>query len=117
MGLLEWLDRDPGKCYFGLIFVALLFFVSAFAVERARFPNDSRYFYPFAVVFTFVALSGLAAVHKPYQERLERTFPWTPGQIECLFILNAAVYLALQAACERFSPAQMRAVAKALRLS
>ena len=117
MGLLEWLDKDPGKFYFRLIFVALLFFVSAFAVERARFPNDSRYFYPFAVVFTFVALSGLAAVHKAYQEWLERMFPWTRGQIEYLFIINAAIYLVLQAVCERFSSAQMRAVAKAFRFA
>ena len=115
MGLLEWLDTDPGKFYFRLIFVALLFFVSAFAIERARFPTDSRYFYPFAVVFTFVALSGLAVVHKPYQEWLEKTFPWTRGQIEYLFIINAAIYLVLQAVCERFSSAQMRAVAKAFR--
>jgi hypothetical protein len=62
-----------------------------------------------------VALSGLAAVHKPYQEWLERTFPWTRGQIEYLFIINAAIYLVLQAVCERFSSAQMRAVAKAFR--
>lgn len=117
MGLLEWLDTDPGKFYFRLIFVALLFFVSAFAVEHAQLPNDSRYFYPFAVVFTFVALSGLAAVHKPYQEWLERTFPWTRGQIEYLFIINAAIYLVLQAVCERFSSAQMRAVAKAFRFA
>ncbi len=117
MGLLEWLDTDPGKFYFRLIFVALLFFVSAFAVENARLPNDSRYFYPFAVVFTFVALSGLAAVHKPYQEWLEKTLPWTRGQIEYLFIINAAIYLVLQAVCERFSSAQMRAVAKAFRFA
>jgi serine/threonine protein kinase len=117
MGLLEWLDTDPGKFYFRLIFVALLFFVSAFAMENVRLPNDSRYFYPFAVVFTFVALSGLAAVHKPYQEWLEKTFPWTRGQIEYLFIINAAIYLALQAVCERFSSAQMRAVAKAFRFA
>lgn len=117
MGLLEWLDTDPGKFYFRLIPVALLFFVSAFAAERLHFPNDSRYFYPFAVVFTFASLSGLAAVHKPYQEWLERSFPWTRGQIEYLFILNAAIYLVLQAVCERFSSAQMRAVAKAFRFA
>jgi len=117
MGLLEWLDTDPGKFYFRLIFVALLFFVSAFAIENVRLPNDSRYFYPFAVVFTFVALSGLAAVHKPYQEWLDKTFPWTRGQIEYLFIINAAIYLVLQAVCERFSSAQLRAVAKAFRFA
>lgn len=117
MGLLEWLDTDPGKFYFRLIFVALLFFVSAFAVEHARFPNDSRYFYPLAVVFTFAALSGVAAVHKPYQEWLESTFPWTRGQIEYPFIINAAIYMVLQAVCDRFPSAQMRAVAKAFRFA
>jgi len=117
MGLLEWLDTDPGKFYFRLIFVALLFFVSAFGIERAQFPSDSRYFYPFAVIFTFVALSGLAAVHEPYREWLEKTFPWTRGQIEYLFMINAAIYLVLEAVCERFSSAQMRAVAKAFRFA
>ncbi len=49
LGLLEWLDTDPGKFYFRLIPSALLFF--AMALEWRHLPNDSRYFYPIAVVF------------------------------------------------------------------
>jgi serine/threonine protein kinase len=117
MGLLEWIDTDPGKIYFRLIPAALLFFAIALAVEWRQFPNDSRYFYPIAVVFTFGALSGLASDHKPYQEWLERMLPWTRGQIEYLFIINAGIYLLLEVICERFSVSQMRAVGKAFRFA
>jgi len=117
MGLLEWLDTDPGKLYFRLIPFALLFFLIAFVVERLRLPNDSRYFYPIAVLFTFAALSGLAGDHKPYQEWLEMKLPWTRGQIEYLFIINAGIYLVLELICGRFSVSQMRAVGKAFRFA
>jgi len=117
MGLLEWIDTDPGKFYFRLIPAALLFFAMAFAVERRHFPNDSRYFYPIAVVFTFAALSGLAGTHKPYQEWLTARLPWTRGQIEYLFIINAGIYLLLEVICERFPVSQMRSVGKAFRFA
>jgi serine/threonine protein kinase len=117
MGLLEWLDTDPGKFYFRLIPAALLFFTIALAVEWHHLPNDSRYFYPIAVVFTFAALSGLASTHKPYQEWLAARLPWTRGEIEYLFIINAGIYLLLELICERFSVSQMRAVGKAFRFA
>jgi hypothetical protein len=41
--------------------------------------------------------------------------PWTRGQVEYLFIINALIYLLLQFFCERFSSAQLRSVAKAFR--
>jgi len=117
MGLLEWLDTDPGKFYFRLIPGALLFFAMALTVERRHLPNDSRYFYPIAVVFTFAALSGLASAHKPYQDWLATKLPWTRGQIEYLFIVNAGIYLLLEVICERFSVSQIRAVGKAFRFA
>jgi serine/threonine protein kinase len=117
MGLLEWIDSDPGKIYFRLIPAALLFFAMALAVEWRQMPNDSRYFYPIAVVFTFGALSGLASDHKPYQEWLEKMWPWTRGQIEYLFIINAVIYLLLEVLCARFSVSQMRAVGKVFRFA
>ncbi|HEY6389518.1 MAG TPA: serine/threonine-protein kinase [Candidatus Acidoferrum sp.] len=117
MGLLEWIDSDPGKIYFRLIPAALLFFAMALAVEWRQMPNDSRYFYPVAVVFTLGALSGLASDHKPYQEWLEKMWPWTRGQIEYLFIINAGIYLLLEVICERFSVSQMRAVGKVFRFA
>jgi len=115
IGMLDWLEKDPGKAYFYLIPCAMLFLVIGLALERLRQASDSRYFYPIAVVFTLVGLSGVATFHEPYAEWLKSTAPWTRGQIEYLFILNAGVYLALQALAERFSSAQMRTVAKAFR--
>ena len=63
MGLLEWLEQDPGKVYFYLIPIAVLFFAGGIVIERFGYASDSRYFYPFAVVFTLIALSGVAAFH------------------------------------------------------
>jgi len=115
MGLLEWLDKDPGRFYFSLLPCALLFFVIARALEHMRLEGDSRYFYPLAVAFTIAALSGLAAFHEPYSDWLKRAAPWTRGQPEYLFLINAAIYFGLQWGFERFQSRQMRGVAQAFR--
>lgn len=115
MGMLDWLESDPGRVYFRLLPFALLFFVVAFSIERLRRPDDSRYFYPVAVLFTLIALSGVAAFHEPYAQSLKAAAPWTRGQLEYLFVINAGIYVALQALSDRFPSAQMRAVAKAFR--
>src|ERR1035441_5655300 len=87
----------------------------ALVLERLRQPNDSRYFYPIAVAFTLAALTGVATYHEPYAIWLKSVAPWTRGQIEYLFIVNAGIYLALRIACERVSSPQMRMVAKSFR--
>ena len=115
IGMLEWLESDPGRVYFRLIPFALLFFAAGFAIERLRYVSDSRYFYPVAVVFTFIALSGVATFHEPYAEWLRRALPWTRGQIEYLFVINAGIYFALHRLCDHFPSAQLRGVAKAFR--
>jgi serine/threonine-protein kinase len=115
MGMIDWFDTDPGKVYFRLIPFAALYFIMAAGIERMRAPADSRYFYPVAVLFTFTALSGVAGFHKPYSNWLGAVLPWTRGQIEYLFIINAGIYLLLQGASERFGSAQMRWVAKSFR--
>jgi predicted Ser/Thr protein kinase len=115
MGMLEWLDTDPGRVYFYLIPCAALFLTSGQALERLGQPADSRYFYPIAVVFTLIALSGVALFHEPYTAWLKNNFPWTRGQPEYLFLINAAIYFLLQVICERFSSPQMRTVAKSFR--
>jgi len=115
MGALEWFDTDPGKVYFRLIPIALVFFLIGIALERLGHTLDSRYFYPFAVGFTFVALSGVAGFHEPYAKRLELVAHWTRGQVEYLFIINAGIYLVLQSLCERFRSPQMRLVSKSFR--
>jgi predicted Ser/Thr protein kinase len=115
MGLLEWLEQDPGKVYFHLIPIAVLFFAGGLVIERLGHASDSRYFYPLAVVFTLIALSGVAAFHDPYAAWLKSIAPVTRGQVEYLFIINAGVYLVMQYLCERVSTAQMRSVAKSLR--
>ena len=115
MGMLDWLDKDPGRFYFHLIPCALLFLIAGIAFERLELTDDSRYLYPFAVLFTLAALSGVAAVHQPYAEWLERTFPWTRGQVEYLFILNAALYTVFYGLAARTASSQLRAVGKAFR--
>jgi hypothetical protein len=115
MGMLEWVDHDPGKIYLRLIPFAFLFFVIAIALERFRKEADSRYFYPIAVIFTYGALSGVAAYHKPFADWLKSFAPWTRGQVEYFFILNAGIYLALNLLFERSHTPQMRAVAKSFR--
>lgn len=114
MGMLGWLDNDPGRFYFHLIPCAALFIAAAFALERRGLCDDSRYFYPFAVAFTWAALSGLAAFHEPYRVWLNSAAPWTRGQVEYLFIVNAGIYCVLDRLCDRTS-AQMRAVGKSFR--
>lgn len=115
LGLLEWLDKDPGRVYLHLLPFAVLFLAAGFLLESRRKFDDSRYVYPFAVVFTWAALTGLAAFHEPYAHWLRAAAPWTRGQHEYLFLLNAGIYLALDQICERLATPQLRAVGKAFR--
>ena len=115
LGVLDCLDRDPGRFYFDLLPCALLFMTAGFAFERLRRPDDSRYFYPFAVVFTWAALTGLATWHEPWAHWLKAAAPWTRGQIEYLFLINAAVYFALDRLCDLFPSQQVRMVGKSFR--
>jgi len=115
MGMLEWIDKDPGRVYLDLIPYALAFMALGLTLERLRHADDARYFYPFGVAFTFAALSGVAALHVPYAQWLEWAAPWTRGQQEYLFILNAGIYAALDLACYHIATAQMRTVGKAFR--
>ena len=115
MGLLDWLDNDPGRFYFHLLPRAALFMAAGFRLERLGLSDDSRYFYPFAAAFTWAALSGVATFHEPYANWLKATAPWTRGQIEYLFIGNAAIYFALDRICERLPSAQVHLVGRAFR--
>ena len=115
MGLIDWLNHDHGKLYFRLIPIALVFLLCGYVLERLSLPNDSRYFYPVAVAFTFVAMSGLASDYERFQNMLKRAWPWTRGDIEYLFIMNAGLYFVLQTILSRFSLFQLRAVAKSFR--
>lgn len=115
LGMLDWIDKDPGQVYLHLIPIAIAFFLVAILLERRRLRGDSFYFYPVAVAFTFIALSGVAVYHAPYAKWLQSVAPWTRGQVEYLFIINAGIYLLLQTICKQFQSAQLRAVAKAFR--
>jgi serine/threonine protein kinase len=115
MGLLEWLDNDPGRVYLRLLPFALVFFLFGILIERWRLAADSRYFYFFAVAFTLVGMSGVAGVHVPYANWLKSVAPRSRGQQEYLFMINAALYFALQQLCDRFPSAEMRWVAKTFR--
>ena len=114
-GAIDWFPDEARKFYLWLIPVALLFFALAALIERRGQSADSRYFYPIAVLFTFVALSGEAAQDSRLTDWLARTVPQTHGLPEYLFILNALVYLSLQSFSERLGSAQMRSVAKVFR--
>ena len=115
MGVLDCLDRDPGRFFFDLLPCGLLFIAAGFIFERLRHPDDSRYFYPFAVAFTWAALTGLATYHEPWARWLKATAPWTRGQIEYLFLINAGVYFVLDRLCELFPSQQVRTVGKSFR--
>jgi len=115
MGMLDCLDRDPGGFYLRLIPGAVLFLVAGYVFERCRKPDDSRYLYPFGVAFTWAALSGLAGFHKPYSDWLQSLAPWTRGQEEYLFLINALIYFALDRLADRFPSEQVRMVGKSFR--
>ena len=115
LGMLDWFDNDPGRIYLHLIPIALAFFLVAIAIEHLGYRADSRYFYPLAVTFTFTALSGVAVYYDSYAKWLQTVAPWTRGQIEYLFIINAGIYLLLQLICKRFHSAQLRTVATTFR--
>jgi len=112
---LGWLDDDPGRFYFRLLPCAILFLTAGYAFERRRLTDDSQYFYPFAVAFTWTALSGIAAFHEPYANWLKAAAPWTRGQVEYLFLINAAIYFTLDRLLERVPSPQLHAVAKTFR--
>jgi hypothetical protein len=114
-GVLDCLDRDPGRFYFDLIPCAILFMAAGSVFERLRMPDDSRYFYPFAVAFTLAALSGVAVYHEAWSNWLKAVAPWTRGQIEYLFIVNAAIYFVLDRIFDRFPLSQVRTVGKSFR--
>lgn len=115
MGAIKWFPDHPGWFFLRLIPAALVFFGLAAVIERRNHPADSRHFYPVAVFFTFLALSGIAGFHQPYADWLKRLVPATHGQLEYLFIINALIYLAIQSLSERFGSPQMRTVAKVFR--
>ncbi|RPI21991.1 MAG: serine/threonine protein kinase [Acidobacteria bacterium] len=115
LGMIEWIPDHTGKIFLRLIPAALLFFFAGGVLERLKRPADSRYFYPMAVFFTFASLSGLAAFHEPYAHWLQSVLPWTRGQVEYLFIVNAGIYAVLQWICERLPSPQMRTVATSFR--
>ena len=114
-GVIEWFDTDPGKPFLYLIPFAGAFLLAGLVLELRRFSGDSQYFYPVGVIFTLVALSGVAAFHEPYANWLKRSFPFTRGQVEYLFAFNGFLYWLLQRICDLASSAQMRRVAKVFR--
>ena len=115
MGLLEWVDTDPGRVYLYLLPFALVFFLLGGWIERLRSPADSRYFYFVGLSFTLAGLSGVAMFHDRYAAWLKSVFPRTRGQQEYLFIINAGIYLALQYVCDRIPSTQLRWVGKVFR--
>src|SRR5262249_17290037 len=115
MGLLEWLDNDPGRGYLWLLPFPPIFFCLGVWLLGLNHPADSQYFYFVALAFTFAGLSGIALFHEPYANWLKTIAPRTRGQQEYLFIINAGIYLTLQYVLDRFPSTQTRWVAKTFR--
>jgi len=110
-GMMEWEDY---LVFSRLLWVALVLFAIAFVLENLRLFADSKQFYPYAVAFTIVALSGLATTHK-LANILGSVAPFTREQVEYLFVINAGIYYLLQRFFDRFNTPQLRNVAKVFR--
>lgn len=109
MGLLEWIENEwLGYAYLHLLPVALTFFVIGMALERRGYLGDSRFFYPIAVGFTWISLSGLAYTH-------DGLLDFVGNDVEYLFLMNAVIYFALQGVCEQLPWAQLRSFGRAFR--
>jgi hypothetical protein len=115
MGMLDWLSKDQGRPFLYMIPVSIVYFSAGYLLERLHLAGDSRYPYGHAVFVTYFALSGIALYHQPYAEWLKTIFPWTRGQVEYLFIVNALLYWALQFLCDHAASTQLLTVAKAFR--
>jgi serine/threonine protein kinase len=115
MGMLDWLEKDQGRPFLYMIPVAVVYFGAGHLLERLHLMGDSRYLYGHAVFVTYIALSGIALYHQPYAEWLQKVIPWTRGQVEYLFIINALIYWMLQFFCERVPSTLLPTVAKFFR--
>ena len=115
MGMLDWLEKDQGRPFLYMIPVAVIYFGAGYLLERSHLAGDSRYLYGHAVFVTYLALSGIALYHQPYAKWLETVFPWTRGQVEYLFVINALIYLILQFLCEHVPSTLLLTVGKFFR--
>ncbi len=115
-GLLRSLSEDkPSEIFVHLIPIALLFLAIGIIVEHLRHPTDSRFFYPVAVGFVWIALSGLAATHDGYLQSVNWWWSGIRMQRAYLFLVNAGLYFILQGICERLPWAQLQAVGRTFR--
>lgn len=110
LGIKDW---EVSQQFLRMLPIAAVLFLIAFGLELARKQSDSRYFYPFAMFWTFFPLSGLASQEE--HKLLSALLPISRGQPEYCFIINAGVYYLLQLICDRVSTPQMRNVAKVFR--
>jgi hypothetical protein len=119
LGVLQYFSENTikGDFFFYLLPCAALFMAAGFLLERRKMPDDSQYFYPFAVAFAFAALSGLSACHKPWADKLGAWLPWTHGQIEYLFMGNAVAYFILGRICDRSAFPQVRKMGRSFRFA
>ena len=112
MGWLDWVKDDPGQAVLRLLPIALIFYAVGVLLERRKLYSDSQYWYPFAVLATAVSLTVLAGYGKAYEEWLTRTFYWSDGDREYLFLMNAAFFYTLGTVAEWIDTRQMRNISK-----
>jgi hypothetical protein len=116
-GLLEWVNDEQmlARTFTHTLPIALVFFALGMTIERLHFPSDSRYFYPIAVGFTWITLTGLAAKHEGYLQWITGWSPLFEMHREYLFLANALIYFTLQRVCDRLPWNQLQGVARAFR--
>ena len=71
MGLIDWIEHDPGRPFFYLLPCAALFMGAGLVLERLKLRDDSQYVYPIAVAFVWSGLTGVVTYHEPYAAWLE----------------------------------------------
>lgn len=115
MGLLDWVDKDPGRPFLYLLPVAAGYFLIGYLLEKSSRNSDSRYLHGHGVFLTYLSLSGIALFHEPYARWWQDIFPQSRGQVEYLFMINALIYWILQLVCEYLPSEQLHQVAKFFR--
>ncbi|MCG8526821.1 MAG: serine/threonine protein kinase [Opitutales bacterium] len=115
IGLLDWIETEISELYIHLLLLGLILLIAAFFVEKNQCSDDSRYIHPLGFLITFISLTGIAYTREPLHQWLEITIPFTRGQAEYCFLINAMIYFGLQKWLDSIETPQMRRLALCFR--
>ena len=88
---------------------------AGFIFERRRLARRFALFLPVRRGLHLGGAHRRSQFHEPWAAWLKSAAPWTRGQIEYLFLINAGIYFLLDRLCDRFSSPQVRIVGKSFR--